>query len=99
MFFRDEPSGHPRQLDGELANSCGRPQRQRYSKVATAGLEKASYAAVDAAIQVHGGAGFDDDSDVITMYPMIRVLRVAPLNNEMILNYIANHVLGLPRGY
>ncbi|MBE7193279.1 MAG: acyl-CoA dehydrogenase, partial [Gordonia polyisoprenivorans] len=31
---------------------------------------EASYAAVDAAIQVHGGAGFDDDSDVITMYPM-----------------------------
>jgi acyl-CoA dehydrogenase len=60
---------------------------------------EAAYAAVDAAIQTHGGSGFDEDSDVITLYPMVRVLRVAPLNNEMILNYIADHVLGLPRSY
>jgi len=60
---------------------------------------EASYAAVDAAIQVHGGSGFDESTDVITMYPMIRVLRVAPLNNEMILNYIGSNLLGLPRGY
>lgn len=60
---------------------------------------EASYAAVDAAIQTHGGSGFDEDSDIITLYPMIRILRVAPLNNEMILNYIAHHMLGLPRGY
>jgi alkylation response protein AidB-like acyl-CoA dehydrogenase len=55
--------------------------------------------AVDAAIQIHGGSGFDVDVDVITLWPMIRVLRVAPLNNEMVLNYIAEHVLGLPRSY
>ena len=60
---------------------------------------EASYAAVDAAIQTHGGSGFDEDSDVITLFPMIRILRVAPLNNEMILNYIADHMLGLPRSY
>jgi alkylation response protein AidB-like acyl-CoA dehydrogenase len=60
---------------------------------------EAADAAVDAAIQVHGGSGFDADMDVITLWPMIRVLRVAPLNNEMVLNYIAEHVLGLPRAY
>ncbi|WP_342661524.1 Acyl-CoA dehydrogenase fadE12 (plasmid) [Rhodococcus ruber] len=60
---------------------------------------EASYAAVDAAIQTHGGSGFDEESDVITLFPMVRILRVAPLNNEMILNYIANHMLGLPRSY
>lgn len=60
---------------------------------------EASYAAVDAAIQTHGGAGFDEDSDVITIFPMVRVLRVAPLNNEMILNHIADYVLDLPRSY
>jgi len=60
---------------------------------------EASYAAVDAAIQTYGGAAFDDDSDVFTMFPMIRLLRIAPLNNEMILNYISNYVLGLPRSY
>lgn len=60
---------------------------------------EAAYAAVDAAIQTHGGSGFDEETDVITLYPMVRVLRVAPLNNEMILNYIADYVLGLPRAY
>lgn len=60
---------------------------------------EAAYAAVDAAIQTHGGSGFDEDTDVITLYPMVRILRVAPLNNEMILNYIADYVLGLPRAY
>ncbi|QVI27343.1 acyl-CoA/acyl-ACP dehydrogenase [Mycolicibacterium neoaurum] len=60
---------------------------------------EASYAAIDAAIQTHGGSGFDEDTDIVTLYPMIRILRVAPLNNEMILNYIANHMLGLPRSY
>lgn len=60
---------------------------------------EASDAAVDAALQVHGGAGFDEDSDVITVWPMIRLLRIAPINNEMVLNYIAEQMLGLPRGY
>ncbi len=60
---------------------------------------EAADAAVDAAIQAHGGAGFDADTDIITLWPMVRVLRVAPLNNEMVLNYIAEHMLGLPRSY
>ncbi|MGW0021433.1 acyl-CoA dehydrogenase family protein [Rhodococcus sp. NPDC003382] len=60
---------------------------------------EASYRAIDAAIQTHGGSGFDEDTDIITLYPMIRILRVAPLNNEMILNYISRRMLGLPRSY
>ncbi|MCZ4519484.1 acyl-CoA/acyl-ACP dehydrogenase [Rhodococcus ruber] len=55
--------------------------------------------AIDAAMQVHGGSAFDRTTDLITLWPMIRILRVAPLNNEMILNYISEHVLGLPRSY
>jgi acyl-CoA dehydrogenase len=60
---------------------------------------EASNMAIDAALQVHGGSAFDDDTDVITLWPMIRLLRVAPINNEMVLNYIAEQMLGLPRGY
>lgn len=55
--------------------------------------------AVDVAIQTHGGYGFSDEYDVVTMWPMIRILRVAPLNNEMILNYIGERILRLPRSY
>jgi alkylation response protein AidB-like acyl-CoA dehydrogenase len=60
---------------------------------------EASYAALDASMQVHGGSALDEETDVITLYPMIRLLRIAPLNNESVLNYIATHVLGLPRAY
>lgn len=60
---------------------------------------EASEAAVDAAIQTHGGLAFDEDADIVTLWPMVRILRIAPLNNEMVLNYIAEHVLGLPRSY
>lgn len=55
--------------------------------------------ACDAAIQTHGGYGFDSDYEVIDLWPMARLLKVAPLNNEMILNYLAERTLGLPRSY
>jgi alkylation response protein AidB-like acyl-CoA dehydrogenase len=55
--------------------------------------------ALDAAIQTYGGSAFDEESDLVALWPMIRILRIAPLNNEMVLNYMAEHVLGLPRSY
>lgn len=60
---------------------------------------EAAEQAVDAAIQTFGGSAFDKDSDIVTLWPMVRILRIAPLNNEMVLNYIAERVLGLPRSY
>lgn len=55
--------------------------------------------AVDAVMQSFGGAAFDQDSDIVTQWPMIRLLRIAPINNEMILNFIAERVLRLPKSY
>lgn len=60
---------------------------------------EAAVDACDAAIQFHGGYGFDADYDVITLWPFARLLKVAPVNNEMLLNYIGQHVLGLPKSY
>jgi acyl-CoA dehydrogenase len=60
---------------------------------------QAAVAAVEAALQTHGGYGFDRDYDVVTLWPMIRLLEIAPINNEMLLNYIGEHVLGLPKSY
>ena len=60
---------------------------------------EAACEAVDAAIQFHGGNGFDIDYDIITLWPLARLTRVAPVNNEMMLNYIGEHVLGLPKSY
>ncbi|EWS63449.1 Acyl-CoA dehydrogenase fadE12 [Hydrogenophaga sp. T4] len=56
-------------------------------------------AAVEAALQTHGGYGFDRDYDIVTLWPMVRLLEIAPINNEMLLNYIGEHVLGLPKSY
>lgn len=60
---------------------------------------KAALASVEAAIQTFGGAGFVRENDVIDLWPMLRVLQIAPLNNESILNSIGERVLGLPRSY
>jgi acyl-CoA dehydrogenase len=60
---------------------------------------RAAVAAMDAAIQTHGGYAFDRDYDIITLWPMIRLMEIAPINNEMLLNYIGEHVLGLPKSY
>ena len=62
----------------------------------------ASQAAVDAcdhAIQTHGGYAFNQEYDVSTIWPIVRLLKIAPINNEMILNYIGEHILRLPRSY
>ncbi|HEY2204307.1 MAG TPA: acyl-CoA dehydrogenase family protein [Pseudonocardia sp.] len=58
---------------------------------------RAALAAVDAAIQTHGGSAFVYETDVVTLWPMIRILQIAPLNNESVLSFIAERVLGLPR--
>jgi acyl-CoA dehydrogenase len=60
---------------------------------------RAALEAVEAAIQTHGGYGFVIENDVVTLWPMIRVLQIAPLNNESILNFIGERVLGMPRSF
>ena len=55
--------------------------------------------AVDAAIQTLGGGGFIRDNHLINLWSTARLLKTAPVNNEMILNQIAEHMLGLPRSY
>lgn len=56
-------------------------------------------AMADAAIQCHGGSGLNDDLGLMGIWKMARVARIAPINNEMILNYIAEHGIGLPKSY
>ncbi len=55
--------------------------------------------AADRAIQTHGGNGFSADYGVIHYWEAARLLRTAPISKEMILNYVSEHVLGLPRSY
>lgn len=55
--------------------------------------------AADRAIQTHGGAGFSEDIGVIGYWERTRLMRTAPISKEMILNYVGEHILGLPRSY
>src|SRR5712691_4222504 len=60
---------------------------------------EAALAAVDAAIQAHGGNGLASEYGLMPYWGLARLLRIAPVNREMILNYVAQHSLGLPRSY
>jgi len=55
--------------------------------------------AADRAIQTLGGAGYISESGVERHYRNLRLNRIAPVTDEMTLNYIAQHDLGMPRSY
>jgi alkylation response protein AidB-like acyl-CoA dehydrogenase len=60
---------------------------------------EASLAALDASIQAHGGNGMASEYGLADMWGLVRLLRIAPVSREMVLNYVAQHTLGLPRSY
>jgi alkylation response protein AidB-like acyl-CoA dehydrogenase len=60
---------------------------------------EAAIHAVDQAIQTHGGNGVADEYGLSDMWWGVRLGRIAPVSREMILNYVAEHSLGLPRSY
>ena len=72
---------------GELANMA------KYLG-ATAGLE-----ALDAAVSVHGGNGVTYEYQLAPYFWLVRMLNMGPVSKEMILNFVAEHSLGLPRSY
>jgi acyl-CoA dehydrogenase len=60
---------------------------------------EAGYEAADHAVQTHGGMGYAKEYDVERYWREARLMRLAPVSQEMALNYIAQHVLRLPRSY
>jgi alkylation response protein AidB-like acyl-CoA dehydrogenase len=69
------------------------------SNMAKYAAAEAALAALDAAIQTHGGNGVASEYGLVPYWGLARLLRIAPVNREMILNYVAQHSLGLPRSY
>jgi alkylation response protein AidB-like acyl-CoA dehydrogenase len=59
----------------------------------------ASWAAGEACIQTHGGFGFAEEYDIERKYREARLYQVAPISTNLILSYLAEHVLGMPRSY
>jgi acyl-CoA dehydrogenase len=60
---------------------------------------EAGFQAADRALQVHGGMGYSEEYHVARYFREARLLRIAPLSQEMVLNFLGSHVLGLPRSY
>ncbi|MGB5812273.1 MAG: acyl-CoA dehydrogenase family protein [Polyangiales bacterium] len=60
---------------------------------------EAALSAIDSAIQTHGGNGMSEEYGIAQLWGLARTMRIAPVSREMILNFIAQHSLGLPKSY
>ena len=60
---------------------------------------EAAFFAADRAMQTHGGFGYAKEYDVERYWREARLMKIAPVTQEMVCNYIAKHVLGLPKSY
>lgn len=78
---------------------AGAPGAGEASNMAKYAAAEATVHAVDAAIQTHGGNGVTLEYGISDMWWGARLGRIAPVSAEMILNYVAQHQLGLPRSY
>ncbi|NKQ51516.1 acyl-CoA/acyl-ACP dehydrogenase [Amycolatopsis sp. K13G38] len=73
---------------------CGREANTAKYLCADAG-----FAAADRALQTHGGMGYSEEYHVARYFREARLMRIAPVSQEMVLNYLGSHVLGMPRSY
>src|SRR5690606_3828375 len=78
----------------EAGEQCG--EEANIAKMLAA---EASWAAAEACVQTHGGFGFAEEYDVERKFRETRLYQVAPISTNLILSYIAEHVLGMPRSY
>ena len=69
------------------------------ANIAKYAAAEAAIKAVDASVQAHGGNGMSMEYGVGALIGAVRASRIAPVSREMILNYVAQHSLGLPRSY
>jgi alkylation response protein AidB-like acyl-CoA dehydrogenase len=69
------------------------------ANIAKYAAAEAAIEAVDAAVQAHGGNGLAEEYGLGGLIGAVRVGRIAPVSREMILNFVAQHTLGLPKSY
>jgi alkylation response protein AidB-like acyl-CoA dehydrogenase len=75
------------------------PEAGEAANMAKYAAAEATLAALDQAIQTHGGNGMSSEYGIADLWGMARLLRIAPVSREMILNFVAQHSLGLPKSY
>ncbi|MDZ7882974.1 MAG: acyl-CoA dehydrogenase family protein [Mycobacterium sp.] len=74
--------------------SCGREANMAKYLCADAGFD-----AADRALQTHGGMGYSEEYNISRFFRESRLMKIAPVSQEMILNFLAANVLGLPKSY
>jgi acyl-CoA dehydrogenase len=74
--------------------ACGREANMAKYLCADAGFD-----AADRALQTHGGMGYSEEYNISRFFRESRLMKIAPVSQEMILNFLGSHVLGLPRSY
>jgi alkylation response protein AidB-like acyl-CoA dehydrogenase len=77
----------------------GQDQSGEVANMAKYAAGEAAIRAVDQAVQIHGGHGMAEAHLVGVLYPMVRVAHLAPVSREMLLNFVAEHTLGLEKSY
>jgi alkylation response protein AidB-like acyl-CoA dehydrogenase len=80
-------------------NAGDTPEAGEAANMAKYAAAEATAAALDQAIQTHGGNGMSSEYGLADLWGMVRLLRIAPVSREMILNFVAQHSLGLPKSY
>jgi acyl-CoA dehydrogenase len=81
-------------VDGQTGTDVGaRANMAKYL------ASEAAFAAADAAVQTHGGFGVATEYDVERYFREARLTRLVPITQELVLNYLGEKVLGLPRSY
>jgi alkylation response protein AidB-like acyl-CoA dehydrogenase len=83
---------------GAILHDAGAPAGEA-SNMAKLLAADAGVMCLDRAIQAHGGNGLSIEYGLADLWFIVRLLRIAPVSREMILNYVAQHSLGLPRSY
>jgi alkylation response protein AidB-like acyl-CoA dehydrogenase len=78
---------------------AGVPGAAESANMAKYAAAEAATQCVDASIQAHGGNGFTLEYGISDLWWGARVMRTAPVSEQMILNYVAQHSLGLPKSY
>ncbi len=82
-----------------LYDACDDMGAAEAANMAKYSAAEASIRALDQAIQTHGGSGLTQEFGLAAMLGAARIGRVAPVSREMILNFVAQHSLGLPKSY
>jgi alkylation response protein AidB-like acyl-CoA dehydrogenase len=80
----------------DAGDDMGAAEAANMAKYAAA---EVSITALDQAIQTHGGSGLASENGLAAMLGAARIARIAPVSREMVLNYVAQHSLGLPKSY